>query len=101
MPMRATLPVLIGLTSLLAACGEKPSGQPPTREEVREEVQKVQLKPGQWEGAYELVDIDLPHITGGDAQIQEHMRKKMSRAAITYCTPPDDTAKPHRDKLTH
>ena len=48
--MRKTVWCLMGATALLAACGEKKASEPQTREEVRQEVQKVQLKPGQWDG---------------------------------------------------
>lgn len=79
--------------TLLAACGDKP-GQPQTREEVRQEVRKVQLKPGQWEGSYELVDIDMPNMPGGGAQMKEQMKKMMSRTSIKYCVSPEEAANP-------
>jgi len=63
--MRKTVWFLMGAAALLSACGEKKASEPQTREEVRQEVQKVQLKPGQWEGSYELEDIDMPNMPGG------------------------------------
>lgn len=81
-------------TLLLAGCGEKPSGEPQTKEEVKAEVRKVQLKPGQWEGAYTLEDIDMPNMPGGGAQMKEQMKKMMSRADIKYCVTPEEAANP-------
>lgn len=95
--MRPTLSILIGLTgatALLAACGEKKASEPQTREEVRQEVQKVQLKPGQWEGSYELEDIDMPNMPGGGDQMKEQMKKMMSRTSIKYCVSPEEAANP-------
>ncbi|HJT40892.1 MAG TPA: DUF3617 domain-containing protein [Sphingobium sp.] len=91
--MRTTVLMLAGMTALLAACGEKASG-PQTKEEVREEVRKVQLKPGQWEGTYQLEDIDMPNMPGGGDQMEEQMKKMMSRAAIKYCVTPEEAANP-------
>ena len=45
--MLKALAVFIPATLLLASCGDKLSGEPQTREEVKAQVEKVQLKPGQ------------------------------------------------------
>lgn len=86
--------IFTAATLLLAGCGEKPSGQPQTREEVKQQVSKVQLKPGQWEGSYELEDIDMPNMPGGGDQMKEQMKKMMSRTAIKYCVSPEEAANP-------
>jgi len=92
--MRKPLLAIAGMTALLAACGDKPSGEPQTREEVAKEVQKVQLKPGQWEGAYTLEDIDMPNMPSGGDQMKEQMKKMMSRTSIKYCVSPEEAANP-------
>ncbi|HKY81930.1 MAG TPA: DUF3617 domain-containing protein [Sphingobium sp.] len=91
--MRKTLLVLTGMMAVLAGCGEKAS-EPQTREEVAKEVEKVQLKPGQWEGTYTLEDIDMPAMPGGGDQMEAQMKKMMSRAAIKYCVSPEEAANP-------
>lgn len=92
--MRKTALVLIGMTTLLAACGDKPAGGPMSQEEVRQEVRKVQLKPGQWEGTYTLEDIDMPNMRDGAAQMEDQMKKMMSRTSIKYCVSPEEAANP-------
>lgn len=92
--MRKSMLMLGGLTALLAACGDKPSGEVQSREEVAKEVQRVQLKPGQWEGTYELQDIDMPNMPGGGEQMEAQMKKMMSRTAIKYCLTPKEAANP-------
>lgn len=86
--------VIAPATLLLASCGDKPSGEPQTREEVKAQVEKVQLKPGQWEGAYTLEDIDMPNMPGGGDQMKEQMKKMMSRTSIKYCVSPEEAANP-------
>ena len=92
--MRKSVLMLGGMTALLAACGDKPSGEPQTEREVAKEVQKVQLKPGQWEGTYTLEDIDMQGIPGGGDQMEAQMKKMMSRTAIKYCVTPQEAANP-------
>ena len=91
--MRKTVLTLAGITALLAACSEKASG-PQTKEQVAKEVQKVQLKPGQWEGTYTLEDIDMPNMPGGGDQMEAQMKKMMSRTSIKYCVSPEEAANP-------
>ena len=91
--MRKTVLTLAGITALLAACSEKASG-PQTKEQVAKEVQKVQLKPGQWEGTYTLEDIDMPNMPGGGDQMEAQMKKMMSRTSIRYCVTPEEAANP-------
>jgi len=81
-------------TLLLAGCSDKQSGTPQTKEEVKAEVHKVQLKPGQWEGAYTLEDIDMPNMPGGSDQMEEQMKKVMNRSSIKYCVSPEEAANP-------
>lgn len=92
--MRKSVLGFVATSMLLAACGERPSGEPQTREEVRQEVRKVQLKPGQWEGSYTLEDIDMPNMGGGGAEMEERMKKMMSRTSIRYCVSPEEAANP-------
>ena len=86
--------VIVACALLLASCGDKPSNDPQTREEVKAQVQKVQLKPGQWEGAYTLEDIEMPNMPGGGDQMKEQMKKMMSRTSIKYCVSPEEAANP-------
>lgn len=92
--MRNTVLILLGATALLAGCGKTPSGEPQTREEVKAQAQKIQLKPGQWEGSYTLEDIDMPNMPGGGDQMKEQMKKVMSRTSIRYCVSPEEAANP-------
>lgn len=92
--MRKTVLALVGVTALLAGCGDKPAGTPMTNEEVKAEVEKVQLKPGQWESSFTLEDIDMPDMPGGGAQMEEQMKKMMTRTAIRYCVTPEEAANP-------
>ena len=92
--MRKTVLALAGATALLAACGDKPTGTPMTNDEVKAEVEKVQLKPGQWESSFTLEDIDMPNMPGGGAQMEEQMKKMMTRTAIRYCVTPEEAANP-------
>lgn len=92
--MRRTMVGLAGMTALLAACSDQPSGEPQSRQEVKAQVQKVQLKPGQWEGSYMLEDIDMPDMPGGGDQMEEQMKKMMNRTSIKYCVSPEEAANP-------
>ncbi|GLV22669.1 hypothetical protein TomMM35A_25150 [Sphingobium sp. TomMM35A] len=92
--MLKALAIIVPAALLLGSCGDKPSGEPQSREEVRAEVQKVQLKPGQWEGAYTLEDIEMPNVQGGSDQMKEQMKKMMSRSSIKYCVSPEEAANP-------
>lgn len=92
--MRRTALCLMGIAALLAGCGKKPAGEPQTHEEVKAQAQKIQLKPGQWQGSYDLEDIDMPNMPGGGAQMKEQMKKAMSRTTITYCVSPEEAANP-------
>lgn len=91
--MLKTMLGLAGAAALLTACGEK-ANEPQSREEVAKEVQKVQLKPGQWEGTYTLEDINMPNMPGGGDQMKEQMKKAMSRTALRYCVSPEEAANP-------
>lgn len=92
--MRKTVLMLVGATMLLAGCGDEPSGEPMSKSEVKAEVEKVRLRPGQWESSFTLEDIDMPNMPGGGAQMEEQMKKMMSRAAVRYCVTPEEAANP-------
>ena len=92
--MRGTALLLMGAMALLAGCGKKPAGEPQTREEVKAQASKIQLKPGQWVGSYDLEDIEMPNMPGGGDQMKEQMKKMMSRTSINYCVTPEEAANP-------
>ncbi|NIJ15677.1 DUF3617 domain-containing protein [Sphingobium vermicomposti] len=92
--MRKTVLAMAGATALLAGCGDKPTGTPMSKDEVKAEVEKVQLKPGQWESSFTLEDIDMPNMPGGGAQMEEQMKKMMTRSAIRYCVTPEEATNP-------
>lgn len=100
--MRRMIPMLAGLLAMLSACGEK-AGEEAGRiaatdgmikEEVRAEVNKVQLKPGEWEGSFAVDDIDLSNMPGAPAQMEDQMKRMMSRTALRYCVTPEEAANP-------
>lgn len=92
--MRKTVLALAGATALLAGCGDKPSGEPMSKSEVEAQVEKVKLKPGQWESSFTLEDIDMPNLPGGGARMKEQMKKMMSRTSIRYCVTPQEAENP-------
>lgn len=99
--MKATgLAVL--MTLALAACGDKPGEKAGniaatdamSKAEVKAAVDKVQLKPGQWEGRFEIKDIDLSGIPGAPANMKEQMQRMMNQTGLRYCVTPEQAANP-------
>lgn len=89
-------------TLLLAACGEKAGDKTEdiaatdamSKAEVKAAVDKVQLKPGQWEGSFTVEDIDLSKMPGAPSQMKDHLKGMMTRTALKYCITPEQAAKP-------
>ena len=87
---------------MLAACGDKPgettgniaATDAMSREEVKAAVDKVQLKPGQWEGRFTIQDIDLSKMPGAPAGMEDQMKSMMSQTALKYCVTPEEAANP-------
>jgi hypothetical protein len=88
------------MTLLLAACGDKPGDASAndtasmTKEEVKAAVDKVQLKPGQWEGRFTVQDIDLSKMPGAPAGMKDQMKSMMSQTSLKYCVTPEEAANP-------
>lgn len=97
--MRATMGMVLAATALLAACNDKPGEQAGniaatdamTRAEVKAQVDKVQLKPGQWEGRFTVQDIDMPQAPAG---MKDQMKRMMSQTRLAYCVTPEEAANP-------
>lgn len=97
--MRRTVLTLMALTVGLAACNDQPGnkGDPigatdaMTGAQVKAQVDKVQLKPGQWQGRYTVQDIDMPQAP---ADMKDRIKRAMSQAMLTYCITPEQAANP-------
>lgn len=102
--MRRTLVTLMLLTAL-SACGDKPGNKTGeiaatdamSRQAVKDEVDKVQLRPGQWEGRFTVQDIDMP---GAPAGVKEQMKGMMNKSAHRYCITPEQAANPSGDMFS-
>lgn len=100
--MRHTMLMLAVITAGLSACNDKPGDKTGviaatdamSRDEVKAQVDKVQLKPGQWEGRFTVQAIDMP---GAPAGTQDQMKSMMSKAAHRYCVTPEQAANPGGD----
>ncbi|HUD90625.1 MAG TPA: DUF3617 domain-containing protein, partial [Sphingobium sp.] len=100
--MRRTVLMLAVLTAGLAACGDKPGDttgdiaatDAMSKAEVKAEVDKVQLKPGQWEGRFTVKDIDLGNMPGAPAGMKDRMKSMMSQTSLKYCVTPEQAANP-------
>jgi hypothetical protein len=101
MTMRRTVMMLAMLTTL-AACGDKPGDKTGdiaatdamSKQEVKAQVDKVQLKPGQWEGRFTVKDIDLSDMPGAPANMKDQMKRMMSQTSLKYCVTPQQAANP-------
>ncbi|MEA3388733.1 DUF3617 domain-containing protein [Sphingobium sp. CCH11-B1] len=97
--MRARIVTVLMATTLLTACSDKPGDKAGeiaatdsmSKAEVKAEVAKVQLKPGQWEGRFTVQDIDMPQAPAG---MKEQMKSVMSQTALRYCVTPQQAANP-------
>ena len=97
--MRATMGTALALTALLAACSDKPGDKAGeiaatdamSKAEVKAQVAKVQLKPGQWEGRFTVQDIDMPQAP---ADVKDQMKRVMSQTSLRYCVTPEQAANP-------
>lgn len=106
--MKNAILVLAGGVVLLGGCGksEKDSinaSAPMSREAVAAQVNKVKMKPGQWETSFTLDDIDFTNMPKGaptSAQMKDQMKAAMSRAAIKNCVTPEQAANPSADMLS-
>lgn len=97
--MRATMGMLLAATALLAACSDKPGDKAGdiaatdsmSKAEVKAQVDKVQLKPGQWEGRFTVQDIDMPQAPPA---AKDQMKAMMSQTSLRYCVTPEEAANP-------
>jgi hypothetical protein len=98
--MRAPMLILAAATTaLLASCGEKaakvPDTGPQTAEAVKAEVSKVKLKPGQWQGSFEIEQLDMAGVPGGmPEQAKEQMKRAMAKNDMKYCVTPEEAENP-------
>ncbi|MEZ7273832.1 DUF3617 domain-containing protein [Sphingobium sp. 10 DY56-G10] len=100
--MRGAFLTMLGLTMTLAACGDQPGEKAGdiaatdamSKTQVKEAVDKVQLKPGQWQGRFTIQDIDLSGMPGAPATMEEQMKRMMSQTSLTYCVTPEEAANP-------
>lgn len=99
--MRRTV-LMLAATVALAACGDKPGDKTGdiaatdamSKAEVKAQVDKVQLKPGQWEGRFTVKDIDMANMPGAPADMKDRMKSMMSQTALKYCVTPEQAANP-------
>lgn len=106
--MRRTVLMLVGLTGALAACGDQPGDKAGdiaatdamSKAQVKQAVDKVQLKPGQWEGRFTIQDIDLSGMPGTPPAMEEQMKRMMSQTSLRYCVTPEQAANPGADMFS-
>lgn len=97
--MRRTMGMLALLAAGLSACNDKPGEKTGeiaatdamSKAEVKAEVDKVQLRPGQWEGRFTVQDIDMPEAP---VAMKDHMKRMMSQTALRYCITAEQAANP-------
>jgi hypothetical protein len=97
--MRARLVMLLMAAAIPTACSDKPgdkAGQiaatdAMSKAEVKAEVDKVQLKSGQWEGRFTIQEIDMPNAPAG---VKDQMKSVMSQTSLRYCITPEQAANP-------
>lgn len=100
--MRRTILMLAGLTVGLGACNDKPgdkagniaAADAMSKAEVKAQVDKVQMRPGQWEGRFTVQDIDLSSMPGAPAGLKEQMKSAMNQTSLKYCVTPEQAANP-------
>lgn len=105
--LRAVMTVT-GFAALLAACGEKPANETaaiaPTdsmsQEEVKQAVGKASIKPGEWRSSFTLEKIDLSAMPGASAQMEDQMKRMMSRTDIKHCVTPEEAENPGGDMFS-
>ncbi|WP_420145962.1 DUF3617 domain-containing protein [Sphingobium sp.] len=92
--MRRTL-ITLALLAALAACNDKAGEIAATdamsKQAVKDEVDKVQLRPGQWEGRFTVQNIDMPQMP---AVAKEQMKQAMGATILKYCVTPEQAANP-------
>jgi hypothetical protein len=106
--MRRTVLMLALFTTGLAACGDKPGDKAGdiaatdamSKAQVKKAIDKVQLKPGQWEGRFTIQDIDLSGMPGAPDGMEEQMKHMMSQTALKYCVTPEEAANPSADMFS-
>ncbi|MFY9350049.1 MAG: DUF3617 domain-containing protein [Sphingobium sp.] len=97
--MRHAVVTMTMLATLLAACSEKPGDKAGdiaatdsmSRAEVKAQVDRVQLKPGQWEGRFTVKDIDMAQAPQA---AKDQMKSMMSQTSLRYCVTPEEAANP-------
>lgn len=97
--MSARVWMVLAATALLAACSDKPGEKAGdiaatdsmSKAEVKAQVDKVQLKPGQWEGRFTVKDIDMPQAPQA---AKDQMKIMMSQTSLRYCVTPEQAANP-------
>ena len=100
--MRAALLTIVGLGALLAGCSDQPGEKAGdiaatdamSKAEVKAAVDKVQLKPGEWEGRFTIKDIDLSAMPGAPEGMETQMKNMMSQTSLRYCITPEEAANP-------
>ena len=103
--MRRTVWTIMAPAMLLAACSDKPGDKAGniaatdamSTAQVRAEVDKVQLKPGQWEGRFTIQDIDMPQMP---ESARAQMKSMMSQNVLRYCVTPEQAANPGGDMFS-
>jgi len=102
--MRARMAMVLA-AALLAACSDKPGDKTGeiaatdamSKAEVKAEIDKVQLKPGQWEGRFTVQDIDLPNAPAG---VKDQMKRVMNQTSLRYCVTPEQAANPSAEMFS-
>lgn len=103
--MRTTVWTILAMATLLSACSQKPGDKADdiaatdamSKAEVKAQVDKVQLKPGQWEGRFAIQDIDMPQMPEG---VKAEMKRMMSQHVLRYCVTPEQAANPSGDMFS-
>ncbi|MFZ2995435.1 DUF3617 domain-containing protein [Sphingobium sp.] len=102
--IKATISAAL-MTLTLVACNDQPGEKAGniaatdamSQADVKAAVDKVQLKPGQWEGGFEIKDIDLSGVPGAPANMKQQMQRMMNQTGLRYCVTPEQAANPSAD----